>query len=207
MDGSGNFVVVWESLGQDDFGFFGTFGQRYSSVGSPSGPEFRVNSYTTSDQGGPSAAMDSSGKFVVVWQGTGSQDGNGSGVFGQRFCPPLASVTIAVNGSTSVCTTGTGGTATVTDSDGGGGTHQWAWRPMGGMSFTPIGAAMGTMYQIAATDFNGGVPGFYDLACLTNPQCGSPTFSNTILVTVFMDGTPPMVTAPGASTVTQTFCQ
>jgi hypothetical protein len=82
-DPSGNFVVVWESDTQDGSSA-GVFGQRYSSSGAPLGPEFRVNTYTTNFQGGPSVAADPSGNFVVVWQGE-QQDGSGYGVFGQRF--------------------------------------------------------------------------------------------------------------------------
>src|SRR6185503_20432602 len=41
-DAAGNFVVVWHSNGQDGSSF-GVFGQRYSSSGTPLGPEFRVN--------------------------------------------------------------------------------------------------------------------------------------------------------------------
>jgi len=85
-DSSGNFVVVWVS--PQDGGGTGVFGQRYDSTGAPVGPEFRVNSYTTSNQGYPqgypSVAVDPSGDFVVVW-GSSGQDGSGTGVFGQRF--------------------------------------------------------------------------------------------------------------------------
>ncbi len=128
-------------------------------------------------------------------------------VAGQRFCTPLVSVSISVNGSTTVCPTGTGGTASVVDSEGGQGGHQWAWRLMGGMAFTPIGGAMTSTYLIKGSDFSGGAPGFYDLVCLTNPQCGSPAYSNTVLVIVSSDGTPPAVSPPAASTVTQMICQ
>ena len=81
-DSSGNFVVVW--LSPPDGSSFGVFGQRYASSGVPLGPEFRVNSYTTSYQGGPSVAANSPGNFVVVWQ-SDTQDGSGYGVFGQRY--------------------------------------------------------------------------------------------------------------------------
>jgi hypothetical protein len=57
--------------------------------GPPLGPEFRVNTYTTGNQGRPffsaehlSVASDSSGNFVVVW--SSSQD-PAYGIFGQRF--------------------------------------------------------------------------------------------------------------------------
>ena len=82
-DPSGNFVVAWQSPGQDGFGS-GVFGQRFAGSGVPLGPEFRVNTYTTGNQGGPAVATDSSGNFVVVWHSTG-QDGDIDGVFGQRY--------------------------------------------------------------------------------------------------------------------------
>ena len=46
-DAAGNFVVVWDSADQDGSDV-GVFGQRYASSGAPLGPEFRVNTYTTS---------------------------------------------------------------------------------------------------------------------------------------------------------------
>ena len=76
-DASGNFVVVWESYGQDGSDY-GIFGQRYDSAGVRSGSEFRVNSYTTSRQRLPSVAADASGNFVVVWDSYG-QDGSDAG--------------------------------------------------------------------------------------------------------------------------------
>jgi hypothetical protein len=82
-DGAGNFVVVWQSAAQDGSGY-GIFGQRFAASGAPAGAEFRVNTFTTLDQSRPSVALDSSGNFVVAWQGAG-QDGSGTGVFGQRY--------------------------------------------------------------------------------------------------------------------------
>jgi hypothetical protein len=83
-DSSGNFVVVWQSWTQDG-SYDGVFGQRYASTGAPLGPEFRVNTYTTSSQSQPAVASDSSGNFVVIWQSFFDQDGSGEGVFGQRY--------------------------------------------------------------------------------------------------------------------------
>jgi hypothetical protein len=79
----GRFVVVWNSFGQDGSGW-GVFGQRYDSAGAPAGPEFRVNSYSTSTQRWSSVASAPDGRFVVVWQSAG-QDGSFYGVFGQRY--------------------------------------------------------------------------------------------------------------------------
>ena len=80
---TGNFVVVWTSNTQDG-DTLGIFGQRYAASGAPLGPEFRVNSYTTGAQYLPSVASDGFGQFVVVWTST-IQDGDGLGVFGQRY--------------------------------------------------------------------------------------------------------------------------
>jgi hypothetical protein len=82
-DGSGNFVVVWGSFGQDASSN-AVFGQRFSASGGPQGGEFRVNSYTTGYQGRPAVASDANGRFVVVWR-SGGQDGSDYGIFGQRF--------------------------------------------------------------------------------------------------------------------------
>jgi hypothetical protein len=83
FDSAGNFVAAWHSQAQDGNNY-GIFAQRYASTGAPLGGEFRVNSYTTSVQSEPSVASDSAGNFVVAWQ-SNTQDGAGSGVFGQRY--------------------------------------------------------------------------------------------------------------------------
>ena len=80
VDPSGGFVVVWRMFfsGQD------VFGRRYDATGTPVGSEFQVNTYTTADQGNPAVASDAAGNFVVVWDSEG-QDGQGYGIFAQRF--------------------------------------------------------------------------------------------------------------------------
>ncbi len=83
IDGNGNFVVSWHSLNQDGSGF-GVFAQRYAAGGSALGGEFRVNTYTTSDQLFPSVGMDDDGNFVVSWDSYG-QDGSKRGIFAQRY--------------------------------------------------------------------------------------------------------------------------
>src|SRR5213075_420399 len=145
----------------------------------------------------------SGGRFVVVWASAG-QDGSSDGVFGQRVCPALASVTISVNGSTTVCTTSTGGTATVSDSGGGAGTHQWAIRTAPGTVPYPISGQTATSYVIDGADVPG--PGVYSLLCSTNPECGSPATSNEVTVLVIDDLNAPVVTPPPALTTTQTLC-
>lgn len=56
-DSAGNFVVVWQSYGQDGYGG-GVFGQRFASGGAPLGSEFQANTHTASDQREPAVASD-----------------------------------------------------------------------------------------------------------------------------------------------------
>jgi len=82
-DAAGNFVVAWQSFGQDGGGD-GVFGQRFASSGGFRGTEFQVNTYTNSDNRYPSICCAADGDFVVAWQSY-RQDGGADGVFGQRF--------------------------------------------------------------------------------------------------------------------------
>ena len=82
-DGSGNFVVAWDSLFEDG-SERGVFGTRFNSAGSPVGGEFQVNTFTTGDQIGPAVAAGAAGDFVVAWNSK-YQDGSTYGVFGQRL--------------------------------------------------------------------------------------------------------------------------
>ena len=89
MAPGGDFVVTWESYWQDG-SYRGIFGQRFGASGAPLGPEFRVNTYTTSWQFDPSVSMDSAGNFVVIWE---SFQSPGVGIYGQRYAAsgaPLA---------------------------------------------------------------------------------------------------------------------
>lgn len=62
----------------------GVAGFAERAAGQPIGEEFQINTHTAGDQTYPSVAMNSSGRFVVVWHSAG-QDSSGDGVFGQRF--------------------------------------------------------------------------------------------------------------------------
>ena len=81
---AGDFVVVWDGGMQDGDGY-GVFAQRVDRGGAKAGSEFRVNSYTTGTQQLPSVASADGGDFVVVWESYDDQDGDGYGIFGQRF--------------------------------------------------------------------------------------------------------------------------
>jgi hypothetical protein len=100
MDQAGDFVVVWHSQFEDGSGF-GIYSQAYAAGGAPDGGEFRVNSYTTSQQAVPHVAMDQAGDFVVTWESTG-QDGSDGGVYAQRYRltqPPSVVSTVINDGA------------------------------------------------------------------------------------------------------------
>jgi hypothetical protein len=82
-DAAGNFVVVWNSMGQDG-SFGGSFGQRFARDGTRLGVEFRLNGYTTNNQIRAVVGVDAAGNFVAVWDDA-SQEGSAFGVFGRRF--------------------------------------------------------------------------------------------------------------------------
>lgn len=93
----GRFVVVWASETSEgtDSGYnFSIQGQRFKARGVPVGPQFQINSYTTSSQHFPSVSMGSEGGFVVVWMSDGSygQDTGSRSIQGQRYSPDGAPV-------------------------------------------------------------------------------------------------------------------
>lgn len=83
MDQSGDFVVAWQSTGQDGSGY-GVYAQRFNALGDKLAGEIPVNTFLTDDQTGPSLAMDADGDFVVSWISKG-QDGSQTGIYAQRF--------------------------------------------------------------------------------------------------------------------------
>ena len=85
-DGS-YYVVVWASFPfndapQDGDGA-GIFAQMYDAAGLPLGGEFQVNTSTAGNQQFPAVDAGNDG-FVVTWQSFGT-DGDGQGVYAQRY--------------------------------------------------------------------------------------------------------------------------
>jgi hypothetical protein len=82
---NGGFVEVWTSTQNGSFA--NLTARRYDGSGAANGFEFRVNTYTSFDKSGLSAAPLADGGFVLVWQSPG-EDGSGAGVYGQRYVVP-----------------------------------------------------------------------------------------------------------------------
>lgn len=100
MDLDGDFVVTWNSQGQDGSSA-GVFARRFDASGNPKGPEFQVNVFTGDDQGWSNVAMNDLGTFVVSWVSRG-QDDDGWGVYARAFDEHgvPATTEIAVNQTT-----------------------------------------------------------------------------------------------------------
>ncbi len=157
-DGLGNFVVVWDSRYQDG-SYYGVFGQRFDSAGSPLGSEFRANSFTTNDQFSPAVAADSAGNFIVAWTSVG-QDGSNYGVFGQRFNSAgtavgsefrVNSYTTGDQGPPAVAADGAGGFVVVWDSRYQDGADFGVF----GQQFNPAGAAAGSEFRVNSYTLGG----------------------------------------------------
>ena len=83
-DAAGNFVVVWDSAGQDGWGE-GVYGQRFDATGAKVGPEFQISSNAQSAQLDADVAMDAAGNFVVAWTSTDEPDGWSWELFGRSY--------------------------------------------------------------------------------------------------------------------------
>ena len=90
----GDFVVAWLSgLTYEGVGSaVGVFVQGFAADGTRRGGQEQVNTTTAGFQGEPAVAIGPTGDFVVVWTSVlstysnpGGGDGDGSGIFGQRF--------------------------------------------------------------------------------------------------------------------------
>ena len=83
MDSDGDFVVAWQSYGQDG-SYYGIYAQWYSSDSTAIGGEYQVNTYIANDQEYPCVAMDADGNSVIAWQSEW-QDGDEYGIYARMF--------------------------------------------------------------------------------------------------------------------------
>ncbi len=149
VDADGDAVVVWESFGQDG-SFYGVYGQRFNSTGNKVGGEFQINTYTTSYQNRPSVAVDADGDAMVTWDSW--QDGDGWGVYGQRY--DSAGVKVGSEIQINTYTTSNQGYASVALDADGDAVVVWGGAQVGpdsgiyGQRFNSAGAKVGGEFKI-----------------------------------------------------------
>ncbi|WP_197526815.1 S8 family serine peptidase [Pirellulimonas nuda] len=80
---NGNFAVFFAGWGADQAGW-GLRGKVFNAAGTVIAGEYIVNVYQNGYQTGVAIAADQQGQFVAVWHDD-TNEGSGTGVFGQRF--------------------------------------------------------------------------------------------------------------------------
>ncbi|RJP59485.1 MAG: hypothetical protein C4541_05995 [Candidatus Auribacter fodinae] len=79
-----NYVVVWESWGQDNADGRGIYGQLYDNDGSPMGTEFQIIHHITNCT--RNASVSSNGtNYLVTWYNDDMQDDAKEGIYGQFY--------------------------------------------------------------------------------------------------------------------------
>jgi hypothetical protein len=83
MDANGDFVVTWQALNASTY-LYGVSAQRYNLAGTPQGGTITLTTGSSRSTMGesPKVAMDSTGDFVIAYQG---YDANVLGIFAQRY--------------------------------------------------------------------------------------------------------------------------
>ncbi len=158
MDNNGNFVISWESKTQEgEANYYGVFAQRYNSSGAPQIPtgcgdtipvcdtntgEFLVNTSTTGNQKNSAVGMDSTGNFVITWEGVATGDTSG-GIFAQKYYSDGSP-----NGSNFLVNTYTGSTQTSPSvSMNSSGVFVIAWAGPGNGDSSSLGGVFAQKYS------------------------------------------------------------
>ncbi|WP_417683881.1 tandem-95 repeat protein [Roseibium sp.] len=80
----GGFVITWQDNNGLDGSGYAILAQQYDAGGAAVGGQFQVNSYGSGQQLYSNVAALDDGGYVITWSSS-EQDGNGYGVFGQRY--------------------------------------------------------------------------------------------------------------------------
>lgn len=86
-DASGDFVVAWADQGHHG-SYQSISAQRFNSLGSKVGGQFRVDGPTTESRNSPTIVASGAGEFVTAWMSF-AWDASEWDVLGQRLAPPL----------------------------------------------------------------------------------------------------------------------
>ncbi len=84
-DGENALFVVWNDYSALDGSGTGVYGRAFDLDGTPLGPEILINSVTNGNQLDSDVSMTGDGSILVIWEDQSGQDGDGSGIYGQRL--------------------------------------------------------------------------------------------------------------------------
>lgn len=160
MGPGGEFVVTWQSSGStgNDTAGYSVQARRFTDTGTPAGPDFQVNTYTFGDQGYPSVASGSDGRFILAWESSLSDgtdtsdssvharvfDSNGNPVTGQF---QVNIVTSYDQGRPAVGVDPTGNFIVAWQSYASSGTDT-SGRSIQARRYSPIGTPIGSEFQV-----------------------------------------------------------
>jgi hypothetical protein len=118
----GTFFIIWETFNEQmqggDFSGSGIAGRLFATNGNPIGPKIRVNDDVVSSQRNPALAGDGNHNYIVSWDQSSGQDGDGNSVEARLFGPPLSLSTTTTTSSTTTTTVSTTTTTLPADSCG-----------------------------------------------------------------------------------------
>jgi len=81
--GDGGYVVSWSDTGA--FGNYQIYAQRYDADGNRVDGQVTVNTNVFGHKNNPSVTAMADGGWVIAWQDPSQQDGDNTGVYGQRY--------------------------------------------------------------------------------------------------------------------------
>ncbi|MBU1626012.1 hypothetical protein KKB18_01450, partial [bacterium] len=97
MDGSGNFIIAWQSYMQDDSNY-AVIAQKFDSSGNKIDAEYIVNSFTDDEQSYPSIDINTCGNYVIAWQCWFGPEGYAFDIYAKYhndpFCPLPCAITL-----------------------------------------------------------------------------------------------------------------
>ncbi len=120
----GGYIIVWQSGSGDSHDIYAL---RFGADGNAVGTESRINTYTGNFQVSPVVTVLSGGGHVIAWFSYDGQDGDGAGIFVQRFDGDGAAVGAETRVNT--CTAGDQSYPAVAPADDGG--YVVAWQASG----------------------------------------------------------------------------
>ena len=90
MTPAGNFIIAWQSWGQEDTSNeetvdYGIYAQMFNADGSRNGGEIHVNTNTRDDQFYPDVAVNDNGDFLITWTSWNSTSTDYSEIAAQLF--------------------------------------------------------------------------------------------------------------------------
>ena len=174
-DARGRFVVAWTDAYYGGESQYGVWGRGFEPDATPDGGQFHVNTETAGMQAnlGPGLGVAPNGDFVIVWDSE-DQDGDGYGIFGQRFTRPSACSTTPFPGCRQPTVPLTAKLLIVDDPDPLHDAIRWTWPKGEATDVTVFGDPLASDgYTLCLYDESGAPSLVFDAAIPAGGLCGT----------------------------------